>query len=649
MKRPRPHFLLLLGALLLRPGPALDAQPFSLELEAGYRFVEVDGNEQMYRSQINDRQGILVRSVSFLGGSPGAGFFDEIRLDATDLGAGPAGSLRLEAGRRGTYRLRLAYSRREHYSALPGFANPLLAEGILPGQHTMNRTRHLLDVELELLPGAAVTPILGYTRNALEGPGRTTYGVGGDEFLLDSDVDDTDQEYRVGVAFEAGAFAGRVVQGWRQFDSTETFSLAPGAGPGNNVPPLLDVPVALDGFTRSTRTDADTPATSAFLSGRLGERVRVVGAFASARAEGDTSEREDLSGQLVSFQISRFFGGLAETASTRSKLKQWHGTGRVEVNVAEGIDFSASYQRRKRELDGFALIETLFLDTVTFAGQDPRDLLQLLEARTALERTEDIYGADLAARSLGPLALRAGWSQTDQDVEVTPDPAEIVVPGGQGGRFERTIRAWNAGAILSVSAFTLGADYRSERADDAVVRTDFLDRDRYRLRAGWSLGDKLRVGATAERIDSENDRPEIGFDGRVRQYGGDLDVSFWKPLRVRFAAGKYEADSELLIRRPEDFTTEGSIHAEDGKYFEGGLTVSVSRLALEGAYGRFENEGSFPFDIDRSRVRADFTVNANVGLIAEWNRDDYSEEVAGIANLGDYRANRYGLYVRWRQ
>ena len=52
-------------------------------------------------------------------------------------------------------------------------------------------------------PGRSITPILGYTRNAYSGPGRTTYHVGQDEFRISSDLDDIDQEVRAGLAFDA--------------------------------------------------------------------------------------------------------------------------------------------------------------------------------------------------------------------------------------------------------------------------------------------------------------------------------------------------------------------------------------------------------------------------------------------------------------
>ena len=639
----------LLGIALLLAPVAASGQAIPLELELGYRFVDVDGNRDMYRSQVNDREGILLRSLTFSSGTiTGTSLLDSLRVDAWDLGAGPAGRFRLEAGRADVYRLRLRYSRMEYFSALPAFANPLLDRGIIPGQHTYDRTRHLLDAEVEILPMHAFTPIIGYTLNRYEGPARTTYTVGGDDFRLASDLEDTEQEARVGFAFHAGEFSGRVVQGWRFFRGTERLSLAPGEGAGNNPGPVLGTPVTITDFERDTDVDTDVPVTTAFVNGRFAGRVKVSAGYVRADAETEASETEDLTGNLVSFQISRFFRGLSEPISSRSRNEQWRGHGRVEVEIADGVDFSAGYMQRHRELDGFALISSLFLDTLTFSGQDPRDLERIIEANTALERTEKIFDAAFSARNLGPVALRIGFEQNDQDVRVTPDPEEIVVPGGQGGDFDRRITSWSASALFSQAGFTLGADYRQDDADQAIVRVDYTDRVRYRVRAGWALGDRLRLSLTGEQVDAENDLAGGSFDGRIRQYGGDLEGVPVKPLTLRFSASRFEATSTIPIRQPQDFSVITSRHREDGIWLEGGAALALPRFRLEGAVGRLENEGVFPFTIDRVRAQAEFDWNSRLTSVVDWIQDDYSESRQGNGDLGGYDANRYGIFLRFR-
>ena len=640
---------LLPPALLLGLTASLAVgQSVPLDITFGYRFVKLDGSSDEYRTQINDREGLLLRNVTFATGDFGGktGLVDHFRFDASDLGAGPAGALRLEAGRSGLYNLRFSYRRAETFSALNDFANPLFPT-VIPGQHTVNRVRNLFDAEIELFPGRAITPILGYTRNTYSGPGRTTYHVGQDEFRLASDLDDIDQEVRAGLAFDAGPVTGRFVQGWRQFRDTERLTLAPGERNGNNSGPVLGVPVNLSDFNRTNATKTNTPSTFALVTGRLGPRVKLIGSYQRASAEADTNESEGLTGNLVSFEISRFFAGLTETASTRSKATFWRGSGRAEVAIADGFDLTAGFARRHRYLDGFALVSSLYLNTVTFAGQDPKSLLVLLQADNAMDRTDDVFDVTLSARALGPFALRAGWTRTEQDVTVTPDLSEIVVPGNQGGAFGRRVNAYSAGASYSVAGFTLGADYQGERANAPIVRTDFIDRDRYRVRLAWNEKDFLHVSVNGMQLDSSNDRPGIGYDGRMREYGGDLEITPVKPLRLRFSAGRYTADSTIPYRLPQDFTTAVSAHRERGSSLEGGVTLTFSWLTLDGSYARFTNKGSYPFTIDRARAGGEVPVTPTLAFVGEWTRDKYNDVAQDAGNLGKFDANRYGVYVRW--
>ena len=90
----------LAAALLVLSSPVL-AQNFPLDVELGYRFVNVAGNDDMYRSQINESEGFLLRSLTFASSDFNGklGFADKIRLDVSDIGVGPAGSIRLEIGK----------------------------------------------------------------------------------------------------------------------------------------------------------------------------------------------------------------------------------------------------------------------------------------------------------------------------------------------------------------------------------------------------------------------------------------------------------------------------------------------------------------------------------------------------------------------
>ena len=123
------------------------AQSTVFDIELGYQEVDVNGNEDMYRTQIDEDDGFVLRNftLNFVDPSGDAGIVDRLRIDASGFGGSPAGRFRLNMGLGDLYRLQLFYQEFRSYSALPAFANPLLGKGIVPGQHTWDRTRDILE------------------------------------------------------------------------------------------------------------------------------------------------------------------------------------------------------------------------------------------------------------------------------------------------------------------------------------------------------------------------------------------------------------------------------------------------------------------------------------------------------------------------
>lgn len=634
-------------ALLLFATPALHGQMIPFDLEVGYRFFDVSGNEGMYRTQINERSGFLIRSLTLATGDFGGRttVLDRFRLDVSDLGSGPAGSVRMEADRSGLYRLRLAYRGTEAFSELPAFANPLLEQGVIPGQHNYYRTRRMLDIDVDVLPDAAVTPFVGYSWNESDSRGRTTYQTGQDEFLLRQDLQEQDREIRIGAGFRFKSIYGRVTQGWRSFEGTEALALA-GPGAGNNPGPVRGQPVQATDITRTSATDGSTPFTNIFLTGQWANRVRATGSFVRFAADADSREFEEATGSFASFALGRFYSGLTSNSISSAQNDTWRGGARIELTLTPNIDLSTGFEREHRELEGTALINTIFLQSITFGGADRRDLETILEATSAIEREQDVLHFAASARSVGPFSFRAEFRDARQDVTVAPDLAEIVVPGSQGGTFERGIRTFDGSASFTQSGFNAGLAVRRDRADEVIFRTDYLDRDRIRARAGWtSPKEMFRAGVTAEDVEQSNDHPDIGYDANTRQYSAHLEVAPLAMLRLLGSVSQFRTDSAIRIRRPENFSIEESLHTENGRSQEGSIVFQRAALSINAGMTQFENEGTLPFDLERYRLRVSYDFKSHTGVAVEWNQDEYQEPAP---SFGSYDATRYGLYLRWR-
>jgi len=635
-------------ALLLAASSGV-AQTIPVEIEAGYRWLSLSGNENMYRTQINERSGFLLRSLTYTTNDFGhdSNFADRLRIDASDLSVGPAGSLRIDLEKSSLYKFTLNYRQTDNFSALPEFANPLIGQGVIPGQHTWDRQRKMIDADFEFRKWSAITPFAGFSWNRYSGPGTTTYHVGQDEFLLDQSLSNRDQEFRAGFGFNYKNFFGQVTQGWRNFRENETLNLAPGAGSGNTLTPILGTDITASSINRIDHTSGHTPFTDFYVTGQF-SRARVIGNYTRFAADSSGSENEDAMGSFASFSISRFFTGLNDNIEARAKNTTWRGGARAEVPIVNDVDFLASFQREHRALEGSALIDTLYLASLPFSGTGTAiDMTTVLNASSALERDEDLLEAAVSARALGPFAIRAGVSQSRQDVTVSPDLSEIVVAGpSQGGKFNRRVNSLDASATWASHGFSLGAAWRHDNADDPILRTDFLTRNRYRARAGWSDAAKQYiVSVVGEQSDPKNDRPDIGYDAKIRSLTADVEAGITETVRLHAEASRFRTTSSILYRRPENFTIDTSFNRESGNSYGGGFMLAFAPATFDASFLRFDNSGNNPLTLDRLRARGTFKVHGNTGITAEFDRDRYTED----ARFGNYTGNRYGLFLRWIQ
>lgn len=621
------------------------AQTVQFDLGLGYQWLDVSGNEDVYRTQSGEKEGALLDSLTLvLTDTQGNRGYDQLRLTAAGIGASPDSRFRIDIGLHKVYSVRLNITRADVFNYLPGYANPFLASGVVPGQHTMDRRRDALDLDVELFPGRMFTPLVGYSRSTYKGPAATTYHVGQDEFQLHSDIDQKVREYRVGVGFSAGGFRGSVVQGWRYLDSDTFMSLSQGAGNGNSSRPVLGRDVFADSLELHSTNSSDMPFTNAYLTGHFFNRLRLVTSYVRTTGESDVEETAAMSGQFASYALQRFFMEADQVGSSHAENPSWRGEARIEFELLQGLDLLVGYRSSHRELDGQTLVTTNYIDTVNFSGANPADIIGILNARTAWERDEDVLEGKLVINGVSWLRLWGAAAKVDQKVSILPDLAEIVVPGGQGGTFKRDIDRASAGADLDFGMVSLGGDVSQDTADVAVVRTDYSDRLRVRGRIGFKLGSVIRLVGTTETIDSSNPQADTKYDSTVKHWAVNLDVTPIEAITIHAGYDEYQSDSSLIVRRPQDFVLETSVYAEDGENIEGSVSAKLGRITFDLGGNRYTNEGDLAFDLDRAYARFDIGISDGIGIYGNWERRKYDEKALTLAS---FDGDRYGIFLRW--
>ncbi len=631
-------FITSIAALLVF-FPALGQSTFSVE--AGAQWDDVSGSEDSYRSQVNEDGGFLLQALryAFRDNEGKTALLDRFQIDATGFGALPHGRINIDAGSARGYRLKLDYSRFEHYNAVAINPQPE-PPGIL---HSVDRTRQLLNLELELLPQYKIRPIIGYSWNSYDGPGRESYHLGQDEFALDSDLDESETEIRVGLAYSTPRIQAEIMQGWRDFSGTEIRTAQ--ASDGQNSRPVLGNDIVLDNYTSRTEYDSETPVTRALFKALPNEKVSVLATYVHADAESEIREDESYSGRFASYRIHRFFNGASASVRSRTEAPSWRGNVRIELELPAEFELGLAYTKQNRDMDGNALIETLYLDSVTFSNGDPRDYQELIDANSHMERDEDAVEAIVEAYGLENFRFWGAWTTRSEDITVDQDLAEIVVASGQEGDFTRDTDQYRLGMAFQKKQHQASLEWKSEEADQMVIRTDFLDRETLtaRLRTGWN--DKFHFSGKARWIDAENPTPGIQYEMDLFNAGLDLEFAPVKGFRCRLSYNLFDLESQTSYRDPW-FEDRESFHKEDGNQVDVDFGWENKRLKIIGRYGRYDSEGAIPFTLDDAFLQADIKISDHFSGIIQARQREYEEELNPLA---DYDVDTFGLLLRWRQ
>ena len=152
--------------------PAAPSEPQSVRVlgmestgtvDIGYRWkAGFQGSEDLYRSLVNLGEGPKLFGANLNFSNPlGTGkYVDRLQINATSWGGDPYNTLRVYAEKASLYQFSFDYRNVNYFNFIPSFANPLLSQGILLGQHSFDSTRRTMDFELTLRPGAKISPFL---------------------------------------------------------------------------------------------------------------------------------------------------------------------------------------------------------------------------------------------------------------------------------------------------------------------------------------------------------------------------------------------------------------------------------------------------------------------------------------------------------
>jgi hypothetical protein len=284
------------------PSPSPSSEPTTIggfevtsSIEIGVRGLDVNGDHDKYRSDLNYRPGFRIFDSSFMleNKSAGARPFDSLLVQSSGWGSDPQGTFRLNMDRIGIYKFDSNVRRVRYFNNLKNHAVNFSQPVSTGSEHRANTLHHFGDFDLTLLPERKVRYRVGYSFNNTEGPGTNTIRFSGDEYQVNSTTKTHSDDFRLGVEGTVFGFNMGINYGRRNFrDNTRFFSDS--FNSGNN--PASTTSFLSRGF-RQFRVKGTTDFVHGFVQRTFARRLDFTGRFIYAESRSKINENDLLSGR----------------------------------------------------------------------------------------------------------------------------------------------------------------------------------------------------------------------------------------------------------------------------------------------------------------------------------------------------------------
>ena len=583
--------------------------------EIGLRGIEVNGNHEKYRSDLNYKAGVRLFDSSLVieDHTTKTKLFDRAFFSVSGWGADPSGSFRLNMDRTGIFKLDSNIRRVKYYNNLSNHA-PGQWSVVTPteSQHRFNTEHYFGDFDVVVRPESENFRLkLGYSFNDTEGPGAYNIRFRSDEYGVDTLWQSDSHEFRVGTEGKLLGFNLGLNYGHRIFEDRTRYFLNR-FSPGNNpLPP----PGSSELYEASRRyiNDGTVDWVSFNVQRTFARKLDFTGRFIYAESNVDTGEddlyrgRSNSSGDLILFnQIE--VPGEVKRPQTRADIG-------LTYRITNDFRISNTFNFDQFGIGGSNQFSELVIST-TFGGTPrPNSFSDALNSRgTAFRRFTNVVEADYQVRNW--LSLNAGYRYTHREVTLwglTRNNLTGVFSGAVADEHQNTTHSLIAGARIKPSNnWTIFADVEGGQSDSVFTRlgnNDFLN---FRVRSVASI---RQFAFNLSFITKDNDNP--GTSRPVTSSGGFPATETIATAKTRIFSGSIDWTPRQEFSLSAGYTYNHQTARTDIILPVGVPAFPTTRWLL-GSSEYYMRDSYFFFDvsakpIDRVSIFASYRINDDNG------------------------------------
>ncbi len=482
--------------------------------EVGWRWRSLSGNENVYRSDLNYKQGFRTfDSNLFMHSDSGKGkYFDSLLLSNSGWGSDPNGYFRANMEKIGIYKFNSTIRRINYFNSLPTFVSV-----DDPYQHTQNTKNTMGDFDITFLPQNDLIRInLGGSVGDYSGPGTSNMRWNSDEFKVNVYNKNKTSDVRFGAEGKLIGFDWSFTEGIRKYKDRSSFAIN-STNQGHATPQnTATVSAVVNSFSRLFPVDGKTYFSQFHLHRTIAKRLDFTGRILYSSTSTMMSLNEVVSGTDATAASSggpNFIDSDVYIAQANSKRPQTRG------------DLGVTYMAT----DNFRISNTFTFDQFAVNGGQiyAQDAVRRNAAGTAISPTvarTRAYRVEAYRRFMNTLegdyqfskqvGIHLGWRFTQRKVHSFGYDFNLVTAAySSGSPFDETeenkTNSLIAGMkIKPVKFWTLFWDVERGTADNVFGRLENYKYTNFRVRSKFTV-DKFSLDLAV--ITKNNKNPEFAY------------------------------------------------------------------------------------------------------------------------------------------
>ena len=516
-------------------------------VELGVRGLEVNGDHEKYRSDLNYRAGFRIFDSSFLieDNTSGTKLFDSALVTASGWGSDPSGSFRLNMDRTGIFKFDSNVRRVRYFNNLKNHATVWTQPVSTGSQHDANTLHHFGDFDLTIFPESDNFRMrLGYSFSDTNGVGGNNLRFQSDEFRVDTDIDSKSDDLRFGVEGKVLGFNLGLNYGHRNYrDSTRFYinEFNVGVNP-------LPTTASISNASRQFQVKGNTDFVHFFAQRTFANKLDFTGRIIYAESNSDTRENDLIRGSVsatgnIIVLDEIFVPGEAKRPQTRADVG-------LTYRVTSDFRISNTFTFDQFSLGGGnTLAETIQSTTATGGARPTTFAFSSAWRSTSYRRFSNLIEMDYQFRRW--LAFNIGYRYTDRtvfgigrDVNLVTN---VVTPRGDEEHENQTHTIIAGARIKPTKNWSIYADIEKGQSDSVFTRLSNNDFINFRVRS-IARFNRFTINVSAISRDGESPGVSTAFTGTVpfapfdttldsktRVFSGSVD---WTPVdRLSFSTG----------------------------------------------------------------------------------------------------------------